>query len=375
MSLKDNMVKKKNYTSLILLGIILGLIIIVVAIVSILNTLERNERVFGVNIHRYGDNQTIEYLKTLGAKSVRCDFSWGSNEKQRGVYNFSEDDKIINAYFGAGIEPLPIIGVTNSLYPSYSCTNSTQNDIYIKAFGNYTYAVVSHFKGKVKYYEIINEVSYIFCPDPFNKRIGTVEGALLYGKLLREVSNRAKEADPNVKIVFSGLGDPGYTIDTWYSNIYLYGYNKYFDILGVHYTTASQMQTLRKLMVQYGDGNKPIWVTEFGTPTDGCYFNSDTKLLVSCGNYSEEKQSNYISNYINSIKNMPYVERVFLYQFRESCGNNSRRFDMTGCANKQIVNEQCPIDVECRFGITNTDYSYLKQGFSTYQQIINEKKN
>lgn len=369
------MVKKNSYNLFVLIGIVFGVIALVLLFLLIINNLNKSERTYGVNIHRYGDNLTIQNLNLLGAKSVRCDFSWSSNEKSKGIYNFSEDDKIINSYVNGNIEPLPILGVTNSLYPLYSCTNSTQNDIYIKAFGNYTYAVVSHFKGKVKYYEIINEVSYIFCPNVDNKRIGTIEGALLYGKLLKEVSKRAKEADPNVKIVFSGLGDPGYTINTWYYNIYLYGYNKYFDILGVHYTTASQMKVLRDLMIQYGDKDKPIWVTEFGTPTDGCYFNGDTKLLSGCGNYSEEKQATYIKNYLKSIENMPYVNRVFLYQFRESCGNNSRRFDMTGCANKQIINEQCPVDVECRFGITNTDYSYLKQGFSTYQQIINESQN
>jgi hypothetical protein len=100
-----------------------------------------------------------------------------------------------------------------------------------------------------------------------------------YAKLL-EISDRAlrgKGKDP--RIVAAGLfGSPAEGIDMprFLQRFYaVKGVQQHFDVLSLHpYAPGfkgmkTQLQIGRQIMRDEGDGEKPLWVTEIGWPTDG----------------------------------------------------------------------------------------------------------
>ena len=146
-------------------------------------------------------------------------------------------------------------------------------------YGDFVYAFVSHFKGRVKYYQIWNEPNVYpewgeQSPDP--------EG---YVRLLRIAYARAREADPNVWILSAPLAqtlessERNLTDLEYLERMYQAGAKDCFDILFANaYGFAfppdapprpdqlnfSRVLLLRQIMERYGDANKAVWFNEFG---------------------------------------------------------------------------------------------------------------
>ncbi len=132
-------------------------------------------------------------------------------------------------------------------------------------------AVVDRLKGKVKYWEVVNEPNLSMTPEA-------------YVKLLKETFALIRKSDPNAKVMAPALCG----IDlNWYNRFYQLGGKDYFDILTLHDYEGHESidplhwkwkwNSLRTLMAQYGDGAKPIWQTEraisgvrAGTYLGGC---------------------------------------------------------------------------------------------------------
>lgn len=118
-------------------------------------------------------------------------------------------------------------------------------------------AYVTHFKGLVKYWEVMNEPNF------------TYKTPAEYVAMLQEVSGIIKEIDPQAQVV--GPDVCGVNLD-WYQKFYEAGGGKYVDILSVHDYEGHEsidpwhwlwkFGKLREIMTQHGDGNKQIWQTE-----------------------------------------------------------------------------------------------------------------
>lgn len=101
-----------------------------------------------------------------------------------------------------------------------------------------------------------------------------------YAKLL-EISDRVLGSGKNVgpKVIAAGLfGSPTHGIDmpTFLERFYeVRGVRGHFDVLALHPYAPGfegmklQLRIGRAIMKAAGDGNKPLWVTEIGWPTDG----------------------------------------------------------------------------------------------------------
>ncbi len=116
--------------------------------------------------------------------------------------------------------------------------------------------VVTRFKGRVKYWEIINEPNLSMAP-------------AAYVKLLKEMSTLIKGIDPESRIL--GPAVCGIKLP-WMAAFYKNGGKDWTDILSVHDYEGNQsinpehwywkLGELSKIMAQYGDEQKPIWQTE-----------------------------------------------------------------------------------------------------------------
>ncbi len=164
-------------------------------------------------------------------------------------------------------------------------------------YGDFIYALVSRYKtgstnGRVHAVEVWNEPNLHkeWGNQPVNR-----QQAADYVRLLRAAYEGAKRADPNVMVISGSLSPTGWNDDTARpDDVYLHwmyqaGAASWFDALGLHgagYGSAPETQPMsveryphpsfyfrraeqmHDIMVEYGDGDKQIWMMEFGWTTD-----------------------------------------------------------------------------------------------------------
>ena len=147
-------------------------------------------------------------------------------------------------------------------------------------FGDFVEAVVTRYKGRVRYYQIWNEPN--ISPE-WGEQDVSPEG---YTALLRVAYARAKAADPDCVILCAGLaqtlesGGRNMSDLAFLQRMYDAGAKDSFDIMGVmayglwtgpldrrataNRTNFSRPQLIREIMVRNGDAAKPVWATEVG---------------------------------------------------------------------------------------------------------------
>ena len=152
-------------------------------------------------------------------------------------------------------------------------------------YGDFVYAVVSRYRGRIRYYQIWNE------PNIFPEWGDQPADPAAYTELLKVAYRRAKEADPDCVIISAALAQtteetrpefgPRNMSDLLYlEEMYAAGAQEHFDILGAmayglwtgpydlrtsrDRANFSRVQLLREIMVRHGDAGKPIWAAEVG---------------------------------------------------------------------------------------------------------------
>ncbi|MHB1456138.1 MAG: endo-1,4-beta-xylanase [Armatimonadota bacterium] len=216
----------------------------------------------------------------VGASCTALD--WGSIEKERGVYTWTDADAEVATWVGKEkLNLLPIFGYTPKWLSSGPKGDQSYPPKNLQDWSDFVYRMVSRYKGKVKYWEVWNEQNIAF----FN---GTIEQ---YSDLLKTAYVAAKKADPSCKVVFGGTAG----VDIPYMEvIYGNGCGQYFDVMAVHpYQWGdtfnddwfrSLLTDMHQLMVKNGDGWKEIWLTEFGWSTGDAGITEDVqaRLLAQC---------------------------------------------------------------------------------------------
>jgi len=246
---------------------------------------KKNNSPFGVNAHQFGNNfNYLPYIKSAGIKWARVDFWWAQIEKEKGNFDFTFFDKMVVQAKKNNINLLPVLGGA----PQWALTaeNKLKNS---KDYAEFVFAVVNHFKGKIKYYEIWNEPNNITFKPPFAK-------VKEYAKILKISYLAAKKADKNCQVLMGGLAGG---IDFAYTEgIYKFAGKNFFDVMNIHpYRALSfspekgnleeDILNLKKLMKKYNDEKKEIWVSEIGWPTS-------KGLQGGWLGVSEETQANYL---------------------------------------------------------------------------------
>ena len=152
-------------------------------------------------------------------------------------------------------------------------------------YGDFVYAVVSRYKGRIRYYQIWNE------PNIYPEWGDQPADPAGFVKLLQVAYRRAKEADPDCVVICAGLAqtteetprefEPRNMSDLLYlEEMYLAGAQGHFDVMGAQVyglltgpydrrvsrdrSNFARVQLLREIMVRHGDADKPIWATEVG---------------------------------------------------------------------------------------------------------------
>jgi polysaccharide biosynthesis protein PslG len=152
-------------------------------------------------------------------------------------------------------------------------------------YGDFVYAVVSRYRGRIRHYQIWNE------PNIYPEWGDQPADPAGYTELLKVAYRRAEEADPDCVIISAALAQtteetppefgPRNMSDLLYlEGMYAAGAKDHFDIMGAMVyglwtgpydlrtsrdrANFARVQLLREIMVRHGDSGKPIWAAEVG---------------------------------------------------------------------------------------------------------------
>ncbi len=236
------------------------LIIALSALTTFANTKTADGR-FGVCAHPFAPREInvrpelFNKMSEAGVQWLRTDFSWHIIEQWKGGHAFGIYDEIVSAATSKNIK---ILGIFTSGHSKKNANDNTEDWIkYIKA-------TVAHYKGRVDYWEIINEHD---AHEQYNSN------PALYGKLLKLAYDAIKEANPNAIVLYGGLGK-GDNENYVRESLKAAGSPSY-DIMNFHtypvplpteIRQAQCIEALKKAMRDAG-GEKPIWLTEIGSTT------------------------------------------------------------------------------------------------------------
>jgi hypothetical protein len=196
-------------------------------------------------------------------------------------------------------------------------------------YGDFVYAVVRRYRGRIRYYQIWNE------PNIYPEWGDQPVDPEAYVRLLQIAYRRAKEADPDCVIIAAGLAQtteqgPRNLSDLVYlERMYAAGVHGHFDAMGAmvyglwtgpldrrtgpERTNFSRAQLIREIMVRHGDADKPLWATEVGWNA----LPADFQAAAIYGRVTPEQQARYaVQAYQRAAREWPWMGVMNYWFFR-----------------------------------------------------------
>ncbi len=164
-----------------------------------------------------------DLLCQSGVKYARCQTGWSRCETEKGRYDFSWLDEVVDNLIERSIEPWFNVSYGNKLYmddikheSAVGCVPLYYGEEAIKAWENYVLALSEHFKNRVNYYEIWNESNHPSFWYP--KGVSPVDYTRLVKISAKSIRNAQSDAmiaaciaTPDEKFIFTcldeGIGD------------------------------------------------------------------------------------------------------------------------------------------------------------------------
>jgi hypothetical protein len=323
-------------------------------------TPEVSANFYGMNWHPIWLNDAsqdaeLDAMQQAGIKSVRLDLPWYFLEPSKGVYQatyFERLDHAVNGMVARGIDPLLIVtsaptwatgapstDPSPSLEPPLrtivdpSCdpakTNCTPYNS-VPDYDSFLTYVINRWAGKVHEYEIWNEpVGYwAWTRTQTDWKLAAQDVGADYATLLASAYHTAKSIDPSLTILggsLSGTDGPNQVFVT--SMLTTLAANQAansFDVFSQHYycdppsdnwcntnrslydpatLAATYTKAIVPILTQFGDGTKPVWVTETGYNT-----------YTAGGGVTEAQQATYLTDTYTVAKTLPNVSRLYWYE-------------------------------------------------------------
>ena len=262
--------------------------------------------------------RSLQMLHDAGVRWIRQEFPWedieihgkGDFEDRRWEPYRSAWDKYDNIVDLAEKTDIGIIARLSTPPNWTRAENNEFSDLWPpddeEDFGDFVYAVVSRYKGRIRHYQIWNEPNLV-------REWGKVS-AREYVHLLQIAYTRAKEADPDCVILAGALSatiemddqewGKGINDFVYLQQMYDAGAAPYFDIMSAQgyglfsgptdrrmrprVLNFSRPLYVREIMVANGDAHKPIWISELDwspVPED---------ILPVYGRVDEDTRARYV---------------------------------------------------------------------------------
>lgn len=218
---------------------------------------------YGVHSHMYHPwewkhfPKNLDVMRAAGIQWMRTDFLWDHVEKQPGVWNFEQYDRIVEEAQKRGVHVLGILG--------YSTPWARPAWEHPEEWKEYVTRTVGHYRGRVSHWEVWNEENI----SAFWKNPNPED----YVRFLKLTAEAARAADPETTILFGGTAEIPYD---YIEKCLQLGAGEWFDVMNIHpyrevfMTDASvqnfrnEIQKTQELLKKYGLGEMPVWITEMG---------------------------------------------------------------------------------------------------------------
>ena len=293
---------------------------------------------------RYLDSATA-----MGSDRMRIDINWPSIQAGGpSSYNWAPFDTVVNGLNARGISTLGVIAYT----PSWARAAGT-TDKYPPSnnadYGNFCGATARHYAPLgVHAWEVWNEANLagFFQPRPDPAK---------YTAMLKACYTAIKAADPGATVLTAGsspagsYNNPGSPSNingiNFLEQIYANGGKGYFDAVAHHpysfpyppsyvaswsawYQMFGTTPSLRSVMIANGDGDKKIWATEWGEPTNG---------VSGDGHVSETQQATDLSEAFKLFGSYPWAGPLFVHNYRDDGTDTSTRENFFGLLHRDFT--------------------------------------
>lgn len=268
----------------------------------------------------------LSLAAALGVNFVRVEFPWRFLEPQRGVFDWSRADLIVQEANRYHVRLQPIIVFTPAWAAGDPTAAPAPDD-----FRTFVSALVGRYHRDIQYWELWNE--------PDLPHYWTADERAYVDDILIPGYQAAKAADPSSRVI---IGGPSWGAVEWFDTIYTLGGGNSFDIIAWHEYTpvATVLQSVRDVkgvLSAHGQANKPMWLGELG---------------AAVANVTDTTQASLLRGVLTANSGLAQVD---WYTLRDE--------DAMSC---------CPptVDVPGHYGLVERDGQTYKAAFTVLQQLI-----
>jgi hypothetical protein len=259
-------------------------------------------------------DRELDAAARTDARWIRVHIDWHAIEKVKGQFDWGYVDHWID---GAGARGMRVLGlITNT--PDWAKAPGTA--LYAPPIDPADYAafaatVVRRYSDRVSDWEVWNEPN-------LPRFLGYAERqAAVYVGLLKAAYPAIKVVQPNSTVMSAGLS-PALGVDApanFLNDMYTNGAKGYFDAVAMHpYVFPggiaadtdhgwSDLARAHDVMTVHGDGDKKIWMTEFGAPTSA----------PTAEGVSQEEQAKQILDVLAGVAATGWSGPAFIYSIRD----------------------------------------------------------
>jgi hypothetical protein len=256
-----------------------------------------------MNVFLWGNDRTttrdLTKIKDAGFGWQKTLFQWKYIEPKKGQFDWTESDRIVRASTAAGVKIVARLDFQPDWARADKVFNGPPDNL--QDYGDFVYAFVSRYAvdsqiGRVHAVQMWNEQNLNI---EWGNRAINQQQAAEYVALLKVGYEAAKAADSSVTVISGGVAQTGTDNDdarpddVYVRWMYEAGAKPYFDVLGAHghgykappsvspdeaastqswgghrFFVFRRVEDMRRIMEENGDGNKQIWLLEFGWTSD-----------------------------------------------------------------------------------------------------------
>jgi len=215
---------------------------------------------------------------------IRADLVWRDVEPQNNAWDFERADEILNAP-----PVVPVVTLFSLQYASGTPPWDQGPGAFRPIMGlhakDYVETVVKRYADKVQYWEIGNEMDHWRSADPGDRNRApgrrpphSPPGGFTpeqQGKFVADVARLIREHDPDAVILMPGMaGLSPYVLETWLPGFVRGAGTDAFDVVSYHFygdwtSLSERRKRLAKVLAEQGLADKPVWLTETGSSSDG----------------------------------------------------------------------------------------------------------
>jgi len=301
---------------------------------------------YGIQVHLLaGDtNETLDWVEGLGVGWVKQQVEWHSIEHDPDTLDWANLDQAVEACNERGLKLL--LSVTHA--PDWTRASELESGppADYAEFGRFMGQLATRYKGKVAAYELWNEANLA------REWRGDTLDPARFVALAASGSQAVRAADPDAIIIsgapaVTGINDGISAIDdrVYLQGMYAAGIARWVDAIGVHpygfanppkeswldaghqasghnnhpsFFFRDTLEDYHAIMLQYGDGERPLWPTEFGWPSVENMGDMKTTGWEYAREVSEVQQGEYIVRAFHYGDRRDWIGPMFLWNLNMS---------------------------------------------------------